>query len=41
MELSMLKQQQIAQMNKKQATEFDSFAGEIDSEVIIGGRDGF
>ncbi|EFP03522.1 hypothetical protein CRE_15792 [Caenorhabditis remanei] len=35
MELSMLKQQQIAQMNKKQATEFDSFAGEIDSEIDL------
>ncbi|PIC32289.1 hypothetical protein B9Z55_012671 [Caenorhabditis nigoni] len=34
-ELSMLKQKQIAEMNKRQALEFDSFAGEIDSEIEL------
>ncbi|UMM26922.1 hypothetical protein L5515_010424 [Caenorhabditis briggsae] len=34
-ELSMLKQKQIAEMNKRQALEFDSFAGEIDGEIEL------
>lgn len=34
-ELSIVKQKELALMNKKQAVEFDSFAGEIDKEIEL------